>query len=515
MRVSLDDLPRDVDVLHRLVRDLAGALGERDAALDESRAEAERLRLIVRQLQRMEFGRSAERLDPDQLRLALEDLDADIARAEARSPEPVPGDAAAPAPKPPHRAPLPDHLPRTERVLDVQSQSCPCCGGALHAAGESVSEMLDWVPATLRVLRVRRPKWACAGCGTLHQAPAPERPITKGLATPALLAHVLVSRYCDHLPLYRQSQILARHGAEVSRSTLSDWVGGACWWLEPLHERLAAHVLAGARVYADDTPLPVLDPGRGRTKTGRLWAYARDDRPWAGPDPPAVVFRYAPDRTAARPAEHLAGYKGIVQADGYAGFESLARDGRVTIAACWAHARRRFYELHEATQSPVAGEALRRIGELYTIEASIRGRPAEERRAVRQQQARPLVDALRLWLDAQLARVPGRSRLAEAIRYALGRWAGLARFLDDGRIDLDTNAVERAIRPVALGRKNALFAGSDGGAARWAVVASLVETAKLNGVEPYAWLAGALARMADGHPAQRLDELLPWWWTPA
>lgn len=508
MHVPLDDLPRDVEVLHRLVRDMAGALEGRETALEESRAEVERLRLVVRQFQRARFGPRSERLDPDQLQLGLEDLDADLARAEAREPEPPDGERVRAA-KPAHRGPLPEHLPRSEAVLDVPSEACPCCGGALHAAGESVSEMLDWVPAQVRVLRVRRPKWACAGCGTLHQAPAPERPIAKGLATPALLAHVLVGRYCDHLPLYRQAQVFARHGVELSRSTLSDWVGGACWWLEPLHERLAAHVLAGARVFADDTPLPVLDPGRGRTKTGRLWAYARDDRPWAGPDPPAVVFHYAPDRTAARPVEHLAGFAGVVQADGYAGFEHLTRGGRVTLAACWAHVRRRFYELHEATASPIAGEALRRIGRLYEVEAAVRGRPPEERRAARERQARPLVDALRGWLEAQLARVPGRSKLAEAIRYALGRWADLARFLDDGRIDLDTNPVERTIRPVALGRKNALFAGSDGGAARWAVVASLIETAKLNGVEPYAWLRDVLTRMVDGHPAGRLDELLP------
>lgn len=503
MRVALDDLPRDIEVLHRLVRDMAGAM-------DESRAEVERLRLIVKQLQRAQFGRSSERLDPGQLQLALEDLDADLARAEARRPAPLSdADASEVGSKPPHRAPLPEHLPHTEAVLDVAHAACPCCGGALHAAGETTSEMLDWVPAQVRVLRVRRPKWACTACGTLHQVPAPERAIAKGLATPALLAHVLVSRYCDHLPLYRQAHMFARHGVEISRSTLSGWIGGACWWLEPLHARLAAHVLAGPRVYADDTPLPVLDPGRGRTKTGRLWAYARDDRPWAGPDPPAVVFHYAPDRTAARPAAHLAGFRGILQADGYAGFEALAESGRVVIAACWAHARRRFHELHQATGSSIAGEALKRIAAIYKVETRIRGRPAEERQAVRTVEARPLVDALRAWFDVQLARVPGRSRLAEAIRYALARWAELSRFLGDGRIDLDTNAVERAIRPVALGRKNALFAGSDGGAARWAVVASLVETAKLNGVEPYAWLRDVLTRMVDGHPASKLDELLP------
>ncbi len=267
--------------------------------------------------------------------------------------------------------------------------------------------------------------------------------------------------------------------------------------------------MAGERVFADDTTLPVLDPGRGKTKTGRLWAYTRDDRSWNGPGHPAVVFVYAPDRTAARPAEHLAGFRGILQVDGYAGFEQLAADGTITLAACWSHARRKFYELHKAG-SPVASEALARIAALYKIEADIRGQPPAERQRVRSQQSRPLVEALKLWLKLKLAHLPGRSRLAEAIRYALNRWSGLCQFLDDGRVDLDTNPVERSIRPVALGRKNALFAGSDGGARRWAVVGSLVETCKLNGVEPYAWLRDVLSRMVDGHPQQRLDELLPW-----
>jgi len=331
------------------------------------------------------------------------------------------------------------------------------------------------------VLRIRRPKCACRACGTLHQAPAPERLLAKGLATPALVAHVLVSRYCDHLPLYRQSRILARHGAEIGRSTLCDWVGQACWWLEPLHQRLMTHVLAGSRVFADDTPLPVLEPGRDRTRTGRLWAYARDDRPWGGTEPPAVVFRYEPDRRAVRPAEHLRGFHGTLQVDGYGGFQALGETGQVTLAACWAHWRRRFYDLHQAG-SPVVTEALRRIAGLYEIEARVRGQPPPERQAVREGQSRPIVEALRPWLEAQVAQLSSRSRLAEAIRYGLGRWAALTRFLGDGRIDLDTNPVERAIRPVALGRKNALFAGSDGGAQRWTAIASLVETAKLNGV---------------------------------
>ncbi|HMB76814.1 MAG TPA: IS66 family transposase, partial [Kiloniellaceae bacterium] len=315
-------------------------------------------------------------------------------------------------------------------------------------------------------------------------------------------------------PLYRQAQIFARHGARIERSTLAGWVGGACWWLEPLHARLADHVFASAKLFADDTPLPVLDPGRGRTKTGRLWVYARDDRPWAGPGPPAVVFFYSPDRKALRPAAHLENFKGVLQVDGYAGFERLVESGEVTLAACWAHARRKFYDFQQATGSPIAAEGLRRIADLYAVESAIRGQSSETRQRAREIEARPLVEAMKPWLEMQLGRVSKKSGLAEAIRYSLARWPALCRFLDDGRIELDNNPVERAIRPVALGRKNHLFAGSDGGAERWAMVTSLIATAKLNDVEPYAYLKDVLERMVDGHKASRLDELLPWNWAP-
>ena len=336
--------------------------------------------------------------------------------------------------------------------------------------------------------------------------------MSRACTRPGLLAHVLVSKYCDHTPLYRQSQIFARYGVEIDRSTLANWVGGACWWLEPLQARLAKHVFGSGKVFADDTPIPVLDPGRGRTKMGRLWVYTRDDRPWSGTDPPAAVYFYSADRKAERPASHLEQFRGILQVDGYAGFERLTAGGDIVLAACWAHTRRKFYDLHEATGSPIAAEALRRISELYAIEKSIRGRAAEERRIVRNAQSRPLVEAMKPWLEMELGRIPGRGGLAEAIRYALSRWSALCRFLDDGRIDLDNNPVERAIRPIALGRKNHLFAGSDGGGARWATVCSLIAIARLNDVEPFAYLKGVLERMTDGHPMSRLDELLPWNW---
>lgn len=501
MRLDLENLPSDIRLLHQLVREMAGLVESRDG-------EIERLQSIIKKLQRAQFGRRSERLDPDQLALALEDLDADIARIR----ESRPTAAKLPSERTPHRKPLPDHLPREDVRLDIEDAVCACCGGALHAIGESHSEMLDWIPAQLRVIRITRPKYACRLCEKVVQASAPERLIAGGPATPALIAQVLVSKYCDHTPLYRQSQIFARHGVDLARSTLAGWVGGACWWLEALQERLCRNVFASDHLFADDTPVPVLDPGHGRTKTGRLWVYAREQRGWSGPEPPAAVYLFAPDRRAERPAAHLQHFSGVLHVDGYAGFEPLARKGDVMLAACWAHARRKFYDVAQATGSPVATEALRRIGELYAVEAQFRGQSPAHRLAARRQHSRPLVAELRGWLEAQLAQVSGRSSLAEAIRYALSRWEALTRFLHDGRIELDTNPVERAIRPVALGRKNHLFAGSDGGGHRWAVICSLIETAKLNDVEPYAYIADVLQRMVDGHPVNRLDELLPWAW---
>jgi transposase len=508
MNIDLAALPDDVETLQALVRSLAA---ERKT-LTEAQAEIERLHLIIKKLQRSQFGRRAERLDEDQFQLGLEDLSVDLARTEARLP---PSTETTSRSKPPSddRSSLPAHLVREDARLDLGHQACPCCGGKLHLVGETVSEMLDHVPARLRVIRIRRPRYGCRACGTIHQAPAPERPIAKGLATPALLAHVLVSKYCDHLPLYRQSQILARQGVELDRSTLANWVGGAVWWLEPLQARLAEHVFASQTLFADDTPIPVLDPGRGRTRTGRLWVYVRDDRPWNGPDPPAALFLYSPDRRSERPASHLANFKGVVHVDGYPGFDRLSDNGHIQLAACWAHVRRKFYEVHEATGSPVAAEALRRIAELYVIEAAIRGQAADARRATRRIRSLPLVTAMKTWLEAELHRIPPRGALAEAIRYALTRWSALCRFLDDGRISLDNNTVERAIRPIALGRKNHLFAGSNGGAERWAVVASLLATAKLNDVEPFAYIKDVLERLSDGHSASRVDDLLPWNWT--
>jgi transposase len=394
----------------------------------------------------------SERLDPDQLQLGLEGLEQTVAAAEAAQ-EAASRSSAAPRPPRWRRrnlGALPAHLPRVEVLADVEDKTCPCCGGALHVIGESREEMLDIVPAQLRVRVIRRPRYSCRACEeAVVQAPAPERPITGGMATEALLAHVLVAKYADFLPLHRQAQIFARQGIELDRSTLCDWVGRSCWWLEPLWRLLHRHVMGSTRIFADDTPLPVLDPGRGRTKTGRLWGCAVDDRPWDGETPPAVVYLYAADRKGARPAAHLAGFRGVLQVDGYSGFKGLLANrppGAIRLAFCWAHCRRRFYEIHQATGSPLAQGALRRISALYGIEAEIRSRSAEERLVARQERSEPIVAALHAWLVAQLERVSGKSALAEAIRYALRHWTGLVLFLEDGRLELDTNTVERAIR---------------------------------------------------------------------
>jgi transposase len=492
-------------------------------------AEIERLRLLIAGLQRNRFGRRSERLDDAAFQQGVENLEQSLAEQVARldaASSAVAISTPEPTPRPPRTEPakrnrgaLPAHLPRIEVVIDVDDKACPCCGGMLHVIGEDRAEMLDYVPAQLRVRLIRRPRYGCRACEeAVVQAPAPERPIDGGMATEALLAHVLVNKYADHLPLYRQAQIFARQGVTLDRSTLCTWVGRACWWLAPLHELVLSTVLASPKVFADDTTLPVLDPGRGRTKTGRLWCYAVDNRPWRGPGHPAAAYVYSEDRKGEHPATHLKGFRGLLQVDGYAGFGRLVADmGSVSqLAFCWAHTRRKFYDIYAATQSPLAGEALRQIAAIYEIETAIRGQPAEERRRVRQQRSRPLVETMQVWLADTLGRISGRSALAQAIRYALNHWSGLILFLDDGRLELDTNTVERAMRPVALGRKNALFAGSDSGGKHWAIIATLIQSAKLNDVDPLAWLTDVLERIVSGRTKRHeLDMLLPWNWKAA
>src|ERR1700677_2054866 len=482
------------------------------AMLHTERTQNERLRQIIKELQRHRFGRRAETLPEDQKLLGLEDVEQVAASSEAKTEAANPAERAnRSAKRRTNRGSLPPHLPRVEMVIDIEDHACPCCGNALHRIGEDTAERLDIVPAQFGVLVVRRPKYACRSCENgVVQAPAPSRLIEGGLPTEATVAQVLVSKYADHLPLYRQSQIYARQGIDLDRSTLADWVGRAAFMLQPVHERLLMRLKTSTKLFADETTAPVLDPGRGRTKTGQLWAYARDDRPWGGSDPPGVAYVYAPDRKAERPITHLAGFKGILQVDGYGGYRVLAERGDAKLAFCWSHVRRRFYELAAAGSAPIASETLERIAGLYAVEKEIRGRSAEERRAVRQDRSRPIVDELEPWLRSKLTLISQKTKLAEAIRYALSRWDGLTRFLDNGCIEIDSNVVERSIRPIALNRKNALFAGSDGGGEHWAIIASLIETCKMCGVEPHAYLEDVITRIVNRHPNSKIDDLLPW-----
>src|SRR5450830_1587319 len=514
------DLPNDINALkalllasERLVRERdatiatqGNALLNMQAQLTTRAAEIEHLKLQIAKLRRMQFGRKSEKLDHqiEQLELQLEDLQADDAEA-ARD---MPAADAAPRKRAP-RKPLPDHLPRDEKMHLPPSDACPECGGGLRPLGHDVAEQLEFTPASFRVIRHVRPKLACKCCDTIVQAPAPSRPIERGIAGPGLLAHVLVAKFADHLPLYRQSVIYAREGIDLDRALLASWVGAASALLRPLVDAIRKHVLAATKLHADDTPVPVPVPGNGKTKTARLWTYVRDDSASGDTTPAAVWFAYTPDRKGIHPQTHLATFKGVLQADAYAGFNALYVDGTIQEAACWAHARRKFHDLHAARPSAITTEALRRIAELYVIEAEIRGKPPHERQQVREQRSRPLLDDFGNWLRATLEKLSRKSDTAAAIQYALNLWPALLRYCDNGIIEIDNSAAERALRGVAIGRRNYLFAGADSGGERAAAIYSLIGTAKLNGVDPEAWLRHVLAHIAD-HPVNRVDDFLTW-----
>ncbi len=543
MEIAANDLPDTLEAAHALLlaeraKAAAADARHRDATqlLEAQRLELERLQAEQRELEaqvaeiqarnqryehilatltRLQFGRSSERLDKDQLNLAFEDLVqglAEIEQAEER---------ADPALKT-HRArerrekrpSLPDHLAEVEVVLEPEQTVCPCCAGALHQIGEDVSRRLDVVPAQYQVIVTRRPKYACRACeGTIVQAPAPARLIEGGLPTERLVASVIVDKYADHVPLYRQAQAFARQGITLNRSTLAHWTGYAAGELKPLWEHIRAGLLTAPRLFVDETKAPVLEPGRGKTKSGYFWALAQDQRGWAGSDPPAVAYTYAPGRGAEHAASLLKGFAGVLQTDGYAAYKALAsRRNDVILAHCWAHSRRKFFDLAKGGSAPAAERVLALIAELYRIEQEIRGQPPDRRRDERRERSRPILDELHRFLGEHLRKVPGSSVIAEAIRYVLTRWDGLVLFVDDGHIELDTNPVERAMRPIALNRKNALFAGSDDGAEHWAILATLIECCKLNDVNPVAYLEDVITRLVAGHLNSRIDELTPWSW---
>ena len=501
------------------------ALAERDAHLLSARYEIEKLKVQLAALRHDRYGKSSERLATEigQLEMLIGDLEEDQAErdAAAAAREPKAKDKPDRPRKPALRRPLPEHLPRETIVHEpVLACHCGCTDPArLTRLGEAVTEVLEKTPARLKVIRHVRPRYACRACEAVIQAPAPALPIERGRPGPGLLSHVLVSKYLDGLPLFRLSGILAREGIEIERQTLADWVEHGAWWLRPLAEAIGKYALAQGVIWTDDTTIRVLAPGRGRTRIGRFWVYAFDPKPWGGPagghGPPAAFYCYSPDRKGERPREHLAEYAGWLHADAYAGYNALtaAKGGKpqpIRHVACMAHARRELFKVYESTRSPIAEESLRRIGELYAIEAAINGQPPEQRHAVRQAQSRPLLEALQDWMQQQRRRLSGKSTLGKALQYALNRWEALARYIDDGRLSIDNNLAERLLRGIAVTRKNFLFVGSDAGGQRAAIIYTIAETAKLNGLDPEAYIAAVLDRLAHDHPITRLDELLPW-----
>jgi transposase len=514
---------------------LRAALAEREAELATARAELTGAHLLIAQykaelhkLRRMQFGRSSEALDEQihQLELKLEDLEeseaARAAGARRRKADQPSREPPGPERRQPVRRPLPDHLPR-EDVIHAPEEVCPGCGGTQFSKlGEDKTEVLEKIPARLKVIRHIRPKLSCRACETIIQAPGPDLPIEKGRPGAGLVANVVVSKYLDGLPLYRQSAILAREGIEIERATLADWVGHVAWWLSPLARFIGLYVMGAPIIHTDDTPIKVLAPGNGKTRTGRIWIYLVDERPWAGTRAPAAYYQFSPDRKGERPRDHLASFHGVIQADAFTGYEALTRQvgppgvnaPRIMHAACWAHARRKLFDEYERTKSPIAEEALRRLQDLYAIEAEITGMTADERQNIRREQALPILTDLKSWMTEQRRRLSSKTGLAKALQYALTRWDALCLYTEDGRLGIDNNPAERALRTIAITRKNFLFLGSDAGGERAAVIYTVLQSAKLNGLDPEAYLADVIDRMAKGHPINRLSDLLPWNWKP-
>ena len=515
--LDLDALPTDIRVVLLAVE---AARIKAEERADQLQIYAERLAHLVMEFKKARFGKKSEKFNPDQLNLIFEELETALAEAETAKDdaEKKSGTARSKVKTDTKRnlGHLPINLPRIENVIEPGNLQCPCgCGKAMVKIGEDRTERLDITPASFRVIVTIRPKYAPpSNCkGKVVQAPAHAHLIEGALPTEALIAHILVSKYADHLPLYRQSQIFARSGVQLHRSTLAGWAGKAAFHLRPIVDRMAEHIKTSTKLFMDETPVPVLDPGRGRTKTGYLWALARDDRGWGGNDPPCVIFNYAPGRSGKYAEEFLEDFDGILQVDAYGGYNRLAKADRtggepIVLAYCWAHARRKLFDLIDTSE--IAVEGVRRIAELYAIEDDIRGRSPSERLAARQARSAPLVEAFGIWLDQQRARVSPKSRLGEKLAYIANHWDGLQIFLRDGRVEMDSNPVENAIRPIALGRKNALFAGHDEGGKNWGLFASLIGTCKLNDVNPFDYLTTTLEALANGHPQSRIDDLMPW-----
>ena len=506
-------VPDDLAALRAALAAEQMARREAEARATGAEAMVAHLKLLIAKLRHDRFGASSERGRKllDQLELELEELETAASEDEAAAPPPQ--NVSGFTRRRPVRGPLPAHLPRESVVLPAPA-ACPCCGGTrLAKLGESVTETLEVIPRQWKVVQTVREKWSCRACAAITQPPAPFHPIARGRAGPNLLAMVLTGKFADHLPLNRQSDAFAREGIELDVSTLADWVGACSAVLAPLITLIRAHVLAAARIHGDDTTVPVL--AKGKTVTGRLWTYVRDDRPFGGAAAPAALFAYSPDRSGAHPVRHLTGWQGILQADAYAGFSALydptRQPGPASEAGCWAHGRRKFFELAELGRAPLAVEAVRRIDAIFDCERDTNGLPPAQRLVVRRQTIAPLVADLEGWMRAARARLSRHNDVARAMDYMLKRWDAFSRFLDDGRVCLSNNAAERALRGVALGRKAWLFAGSDRGGERAAAMYSLIVTAKLNDLDPQAWLADVLRRIAD-HPASRLHELLPWNW---